>query len=154
MINKWLHDCGYDETTLKEKVVLAMEARETVFQKVRGKVVEGGLAERSRIIATTEDGDTLLAIDVPALQIQVKALEMALKVKGLYTGEKHQQSGSVATKLVFTDQDRVLLNQLVDASVKKLAEIEHEKPALSPAPSRRLDQITRCELRCSNQPLI
>lgn len=51
---------------------------------------------------------------------------MALKVKGLYAAEKLEHSGSVATKLEWTDEDRVLMRQLVDASITKLMEAQHE----------------------------
>lgn len=118
-----------------------MEARETVFQKLKGAVLQSTLPEGHRVVAssgtviTTKDGDlygdgdTLIEIDVQALGVQVKATDMALKVKGLYAAEKVEHSGSVATKLELTDEDRHIVNQLITNGIQKLTEANHQKSA-------------------------
>jgi hypothetical protein len=132
-IGKWLDDHGYSETNLKIKVLQLMEAKETVFQKLKGAVLQTDLPEGHRAVATSGtviqtkdgqaygDGDTLIEIDVANYCVQVKATEMALKVKGLFAPEKHEHSGSVSTtKLELTDEDRVLMRQLIDRSTERL----------------------------------
>jgi hypothetical protein len=140
-IAKWLDDHGYSETELKIKLLRLMEAKETVFHKLRGAVLQSDLPEGHRVVTTGGtiiqtkdgdvygDGDSLLEIDVQALAIQVKSLDMALKVKGIYAAEKHEHSGAVVTVLQLTDQDRALMRQAIDASIKKTVEARNAKPA-------------------------
>ena len=119
-----------------------MEAKETVFQKLKGAVDKEALPPGCRLVAVGgtayvdkdghcvgADGDTLIAIDVVALETQRRALDMALKIKGVYAAEKIEHSGSVVTKLELTDEDRVLFRKVIDASINKLMELGHAKPA-------------------------
>jgi hypothetical protein len=140
-IAKWLDEHGYSETNLKIKLLRLMEAKETVFQKLRGAVPESRLPDGHRIAATSGtvvttkdgqvygDGDTLLEIDVENYAVQVKATDMALKVKGIYEAERDEHSGAVVTVLQLTDQDRALMRQAIDASIKKTVEARNAKPA-------------------------
>ena len=141
-IAEWLDEHGFSEARLKTKVLELMEAKETAFQKVRGAVLQSSLPEGHRVVAisgtviTTKnggavygDGDSLLEIDVQNYGVQVKSLEMALKVKGLFAPERREHSGTVSTTLQLTDEDRILLRQAIDTSIKKLMEANHAKPA-------------------------
>lgn len=140
-IAKWLDDHGFSEARLKTKVLELMEAKETVFQKVKGALMQSDLPPGHRVVATSGtvvttkegdlygDGDTLIEIDVQALGVQVKATDMALKVKGIYAAEKVEHSGSVVTKLELTDDDRELVRHLITNGIQKLTEANHQKPA-------------------------
>jgi hypothetical protein len=138
-IAKWLHEHGFSEVVLKSKVLQLMEAKETVFQKLKGAVLQSNLPDGHRVGATSGtviqtkdgqafgDGDTLLEIDVANYGVQVRATEMALKVKGLFAAEKHRHTGAVTTTLQLTDADRALLRQAISGSIKKLMEAGREK---------------------------
>jgi hypothetical protein len=124
-IAKWLDDHGYSENELKIKVLQLMEAKETVFQRMKGKVNPASLPEGHRVAASTGE-DTLLEIDVAALGIQIKALELALRVKGLFAPDQYEHSGAASTPIQLTDQDRALLRKVIDASAKKLMHARRE----------------------------
>lgn len=136
-IVEWLDQCGMSETQLKIKLLLLMEARETVFQKLKGAVHQEDLLPGCRIVATsgtvitTKDGDvygagdTLLEIEVVALETQRRSLDMALKMRGFYAAEKVEHSGAVATNLELTDEDRALARNRIDQSAQKLMEESH-----------------------------
>jgi hypothetical protein len=140
-IAKWLDDNGFSEARLKTKVLELMDAKETVFQKLKGAVLQSSLPDRHRVVATsgtiiqTKDGDvygngdTLLEIDVQNYAVQVKSLDMALKIKGVYAPEKHEHSGEVGTRLQLTDEDRKLGQQIVQAAMAKMLEAKRAKPA-------------------------
>ena len=85
-----------------------MEAKQTVWQKLKGTVWQEDLPEGYRIVAQAGtlvglsdegkpvyrgDGDTLLEIDVAALETQRRSLHMAFKVKGLYASQKREHTG-------------------------------------------------------------
>jgi hypothetical protein len=118
-IAKWLDDCGYSETELKIKLCRLLEAKETIFQRMKGKVDQAALPEGHRVAAITEE-DTLLEIDVAALSVQIKALELALRVKGLFAPDRHEHSGAASTPIQLTDEDRAVLRKVIDASAQKL----------------------------------
>jgi hypothetical protein len=140
-IAKWLDEHGFSDVALKIKVLQLMEAKETIFQKLKGAVLEARLPDGHRIAATSGtvittkdgqvygDGDTLLEIEVENYAVQVKSLDMALKMKGLYAPEKHEHSGAVTTTLQLTDEDRGLLRRAIDGSIKKLMEAGRAKPS-------------------------
>jgi hypothetical protein len=108
-IAKWLDDHGFSEAKLKTKVLDLMEAKETKF------FAHNGIVTDQR--------------DVEALGIQVKALDMALKVKGIYAAEKVEHSGAVVTKIELTDADRAMARKLIDQAAQKLMEAKRAKPA-------------------------
>jgi hypothetical protein len=138
-IASWLDEHGFSDVSLNIKVLQLMEAKETVFQKLKGAVLQADLPDGHRIAATSGtvvttkdgqafgDGDTLLEIDVANYGVQVKATEMALKVKGLFAPEKHEHTGAVTSTLQLTDADRALLRQSISGSIKKLMEAGREK---------------------------
>jgi hypothetical protein len=140
-IVEWLDQCGMSETRLKMKLLSLLEANETVFQKLKGRVKQKDLPSGYRVVATsdvtipteggdiTTDGDTLIEVRVQALETRRRSLDMAFKFRGLYAAEKVEHSGSVATKLEMNEQDRALLRKGIDASINKLMEGKHAKPA-------------------------
>lgn len=67
-INKWLDELGLSEARLKEKTISLMSAQDTkLFRKDKG---DGSLE--------------IVEHQIPALEIQRRTLDMALKIKGLY----------------------------------------------------------------------
>jgi len=72
-IEAWLDEHGLSEARLKKKLFSLTEAKETKFFAHQGKI---------------ED-----TAEVESLGIQIKALDMALKVKGMYAPEKVEHSG-------------------------------------------------------------
>ena len=105
-IAQWLDEYGLSENRLKLKLVSLTESHKTIFQKVKGRVDSDSLAPNVSKVAEThkvmcdhkgktgddpdyyDDGETLLAIDVNDPELQRKSLDMALKVRDLYTGDK------------------------------------------------------------------
>ncbi|OEU67061.1 MAG: hypothetical protein BA863_08085 [Desulfovibrio sp. S3730MH75] len=67
-IAEWLNDEGLSESALKLKLISLLDAKETKFFQKDGKVID--------------------QVNVEALGVQQKALDMALKMKGLYAPEK------------------------------------------------------------------
>jgi hypothetical protein len=151
-IAEWLDDHGYSEKELKIKVLQLMEAKETVFQRMKGKVNPVSLPEGHRIAASTGE-DTLLEIDVAALSVQIKALELALRVKGLFAPDRHEHSGAVSTPIQLTDEDRAVLRKVIDASAQKLMYAGREAvlqlgpgaPQVAPQTVKRLSEKTSSE---------
>lgn len=68
-IELWLDEKGLSEGKLKEKLLYLLNAKETKFFQAEGKVTD--------------------TREVEALEVQRRALDMALKVKGLYAPERH-----------------------------------------------------------------
>jgi hypothetical protein len=96
---------------------------------MRGAVDQAMLPEGHRVAAITGE-DMLLEIGVADLGIQIKALELALKVKGLFASDNVGHSGTVTTTtLQLTDEDRDLLRKAIDTSIQRLMEAGHAKPA-------------------------
>jgi hypothetical protein len=69
-ISTWLDDHGYSETDLKIKLCRLLEARETVFQRVKGMVDQATLPEGHRVAAITGE-ESLLEIEVENYAVQV-----------------------------------------------------------------------------------
>ncbi|WP_319764505.1 hypothetical protein [Maridesulfovibrio sp.] len=71
-INDWLDDAGLSESVLKLKLVSLLDAKETKFFQ--------------------KDGLVKTAVEVENLGVQQKALDMAMKMKGMYAPEKKKVS--------------------------------------------------------------
>lgn len=102
-IEVWLDENGLSEGKLKGKLLSLVGAKKTIYQKVKGSVHPDSLPPGYRVVTTTgllssneegteffSDGDSLIEIEVESLGIQTKALDMALKVKGMYAAEVHK----------------------------------------------------------------
>jgi len=109
-ILEWIEAEGISEGHIKLMVTALMEGRETVFQKVKGQINEEELPEGVKVISRGDEithktgidgklktifGETLIAIPVRNLMAQIKAVDMAIKLKGLYAAEKKNISGSL-----------------------------------------------------------
>lgn len=73
-INEWLDEEGLSDNALKLKLVELLDAKETKFFAHEGEVVD----ER----------------EITAWGTQTKALDMAMKMKGMYSPEKHEHEVS------------------------------------------------------------
>ena len=96
-ISKWLDEVGLSEDRLKKKLADLMDAKETKFFQHEGIVTQ--------------------QIDVEALGIQTKALDMALKVKGMYAPERVQ----VEDVTPVSPEDRKALKDMAKALARKAA---------------------------------
>ncbi len=119
-INTWLDDVGLSDEALKEKLLQLSEAKETKFIKIKGFISNEDLPDHVTAIGTsglveeTKDGqkkfsagDTLVAVETDALSIQTKNLEMALKVKGLFSPEEINLNTNLkGIKIEFVDSDK------------------------------------------------
>ena len=79
-INKWLDEFGLSEAALKAKLLQLVEAKETKFFAHEGKITD--------------------QVDVDALGIQRQALDMAIKVRGMYAPEKVDVQGNLNITVV------------------------------------------------------
>lgn len=79
-IERWMDDVGMSDNQLKAKLLSLMDARMTKFFQYQGEVMD----EK----------------EVEALDIQLKATDMAIKVKGLYAAEKRELTGKDGAPIV------------------------------------------------------
>lgn len=104
-IEAWLEEEGYSLTSLKMRLVKLMEAKETKLQTVRGRVDETGLPENTRVIVSGEterisksgeaitETETLLAVEVDAVETRRRSIDMGLKMRpDGYASEKHDHN--------------------------------------------------------------
>jgi len=99
-INSWLDEYGLTEERLKLKLISLVEAKETKFLKIKGYIGDDDLPDGAKAFGTSglvvkgkdddgEDvekysaGETIIGIDIEAIETQRKTLDMALKVKGM-----------------------------------------------------------------------
>lgn len=85
-INEWLDEEGLSDNALKLKLVELLDAKETKFFSHEGLVVE----ER----------------EITAWGTQTKALDMAMKMKGMYSPEKHEHEFKGLTAAVKQIQNK------------------------------------------------
>ena len=119
-MSEWLDDVGLSDESLKTKLLQLSQAKETKFIKIKGFISNEDLPEHvtaigtSGIVEETKDGDkkfsagdTLVAVETDALSIQTKNLEMALKVKGLFSPEEINLNTNLkGIKIEFVDSDK------------------------------------------------
>ena len=90
-----------------------MSAKQTHFIKAKGGVNEKDLPPGFSLVATTGtlsygkegeeihgDGDTIIRVDMEAIETQRRTLDMAIKVKGMNAPEKQEHSGKLIVELV------------------------------------------------------
>ncbi len=120
---------------VKTKLVKLLNAKKIVFSKAKGKVELDSLPLGAFVVAMSEkmkgaskvddddgeacdDGDSVVAIPVGALETQRKALDMALKIRGLYAAEKHEVN--VTEKI--SNEDRMMLKIIArDLAKRRIA---------------------------------
>lgn len=109
LISRWLDEECLSEEALKRKLFELMEAEETKLVKVKGAVNQEDLPGNQRVLCVSglmtrekvdgepervfSDGETLLAVDHKANETQRRSLDMALKVRGMYSAEKLDITG-------------------------------------------------------------
>lgn len=123
-VSEWLDNEGLSENTLQLKLKSLMEAKETKFMKVKGFVADEDLPDNVKALGTTglvsgkenkqagevdkkySAGETLIAIETESIETQRKTLDMALKVKGMYSPEKHEHSGLDGINIIFRSTEK------------------------------------------------
>jgi len=120
LIEKWLAEEGLDTNSLKSQLVELIRAKETKTFQLKGTVVNRDqLPEGARIICVAEnqrvsqngiayeEAETLLALDVEALEVRRRSLDMALKLQEMYPSEKHDHNlkGNVTLIMELTPED-------------------------------------------------
>jgi hypothetical protein len=95
----WLKDEGLSDSSMKIKLLQLVESQKTVFQKLRGKIDPDALPANSRIVVesraervteseksttTSDEGETLIAIDVVDTELQRRCVDMGFKALGSY----------------------------------------------------------------------
>jgi phage terminase small subunit len=83
-INQWFDEAGLSENALKIKLLSLLNAKETKFFSVPIKDKNGVVTD----IFVKE-------VDVEALETQRRALDMALKVRGMYAAKKYDHTGTI-----------------------------------------------------------
>ncbi len=93
-ISTWLDESGMSEAVLKKQLLDLLSAKEIKLVKIKGAVDEWDLAPDARIVAQSKR-ETVLAIELDAIDQQRRALDMALKMKGLYKADNVQKGVSL-----------------------------------------------------------
>ena len=119
ILKVWLDEEHFSDEALRSRLVGLMDAQETKFIHLRGKIEEGDLPEGFSLVGhgVTEKGEgehayteyvTLVQVNMDAKETQRRSLDMALKVVGKYAADKVEISGlgSLADKLTKAN-DRV-----------------------------------------------
>lgn len=109
-IQTWIDEEGLDDINLKAKLISLIDAKQVLFHKVKGNVDPDCLPPGAFIVTESsilayrgkgeekqeiDDGDTIVALPVQALETQRKSLEMAMKIKGMFAPEKHEHKHTV-----------------------------------------------------------
>ena len=119
-IQWFLNECGLDETSLRAKVFELMHADETKVITVSGVIEAWDLPPHAEIVGIFKrdkpgpDGSlvvedvTVLSLRMADKELQRKALDMAIKVQGLYAPEKKEVTGKDGEPLYgeLTDLER------------------------------------------------
>ena len=83
-INQWFDAAGLSENALKIKLLSLLNAKETKFFSAPIKDKNGVVTD----IFVKE-------VDVEAIEIQRKTLDMAIKVRGMYAAKKYDHTGTI-----------------------------------------------------------
>jgi hypothetical protein len=139
-IEKWLDEEGLSENRLKMKLLSLVEAKQHYFQKIKGHVKPEDLPPGVVIMSVShkmswagkgedaepfDDGDTVVAIPVEALETQRRTLEMAMKVKGMYAPEQIKVEHTNLDE--FSDEERKNLKEIAKKMAKGAAKSKQSK---------------------------
>ena len=120
-IKQWMEDVGLSENVLKVKMISLLDAKETKLQTVKGVLDEGSIAPNCRVLMSAtgekynpqgqayEEVESLVAVEMEALEIQRRIVDMGLKVHGSYAAEKVDVGGEV--KVVHEDRMKKALER-------------------------------------------
>lgn len=101
-INQWLDEEGLTEIALKTKMLSLMNADETKIVKIKGAMDPDSLPGNCVIIGTTgiietddegsiySTGESLVAVNLAAIETQRRTLDMAMKVRGMFKEDNKQ----------------------------------------------------------------
>ncbi len=106
-IDEWIEEGGFNENGLKAMLLGLMNAKKTVLLKLKGKIKAEDLAEGVRIISEADTynyidkrgeyqkavGETVIGVEVDNLELQLRSLDMAIKLRGMYAAEKVKVTG-------------------------------------------------------------
>jgi len=105
-LSRWLDEVGLSKTRLSLKLLRLLDAKEMKLVKMKGELDEDSLAPRCRVLAKSKQTKyagkdaveykeeyTVIAVIVEALEIQRRALDMALRVRGLYAPDQLHLTG-------------------------------------------------------------
>lgn len=94
-IQKWLDEEGLSENRLKLKLASLLEAKETKIKKIKGKLTEDKPGDDDSNVRTivTSDEESIVGIELPALDIQQRAVDMGLKIHGSYNNDVNVNLG-------------------------------------------------------------
>lgn len=109
IINAFLEECGLGEDSLRMKLVQLLETNTTKIVTMKGHVEEWELPENTQVVAVSQDGEnvnTIVAVRGRAPELQLRALDMALKCKGMYAAEKTEITGKDGEPLELTVTER------------------------------------------------
>lgn len=109
-IDKWLTEEGLSEASLKKKLIDLLSASETKFITIKGKITDqDDLPAYCTVLVNStqtklagkdaveyDEEHTVIAIDMTALEVQRRSLDMAFKVKGMYVNEDSGIEDSLA----------------------------------------------------------
>lgn len=124
-IKIWLDEEGLSSNRLKTKLISLVHAKKHHIIKIKGHVnpdvLEPGVIVigESNIMAwrgqgenavPIDDGDTILAVPIEALETQRRSLDMALKIRGEYAPEEIKLD--TTSQDDFTDDEREKLKEL------------------------------------------
>lgn len=109
-IREWLNEHGLDENALKIKIFKLLNAQETRFHTLRGRINADSLASNVNVIASASNGEiteNLISVTIPALEVQRRTLDMAFKAQGLYFWGKQNEknTGNVTLIMELTPED-------------------------------------------------
>lgn len=99
-IEKWFDEAGLSEVRLKEKLLLLLNAKETKFFQHAGMITD--------------------QVEVKALGIQRQALEMAMKMRGMYGKDNQQKYDSTMLAALLGALPVEYANQVRAALLKRI----------------------------------
>lgn len=102
-IEQWLSDNGLSDDALFSKLLSLLQAKESKIIAVKGQPTTQ--VEGVEVMATTEEG-AVLSVPANAPEVQRKALDMALKMRGKYAPQTIGLSGIDALYEAITTKSR------------------------------------------------
>lgn len=124
LIGDYVEEVGLDVTTLKIKLLELLEAKKTIFIKLKGEIDKQSLPSNVQIIASAvstktspsgmfEEIENILGVTVEDKEAQRKALDMALRISGLYAPEKREHAGKDGGPIQLGDRMNEALKSLL-----------------------------------------
>lgn len=106
IIQSWLDEAGLSKEHLKHKLLTLLSAMETKFFPYMKKVTKTEMVD-GKLVRTKEEFQEITRVDVVALAIQIKALELGMKSHGMLSEKSTRE----------VDQ----IDELIELELAKLA---------------------------------